>query len=98
VDLLRVMPDFGCSVVVFVISAAERGGTDDARGAVSPLDPARISPLAALSLFVKDEIAHPAHEVSCAGVPIRGAPPAATEGEGRAVSGIDWVYLRIRAR
>jgi hypothetical protein len=90
------MPDFGGRVVDLVVSAVE-GGTDDERGAALPLEPARISPLAALSLFVKDEMAQPAHDVSFAGVPIRGAPPPATDDEGIAVSGIDWAYLRIRA-
>lgn len=97
VDLLSVMPIFGCNVA-FGVSAAEVGGTEDGRGVVSPVDPARISPLAALSLFVKDEMAHPAQDVSCACVPIRGAPPPATDGDERAVSGMVWVYLRMRAR
>lgn len=34
-----------------------------------------ISPLAVPSLLVKDEMAHPAHEVSFWVVPIRGVPP-----------------------
>jgi len=44
-------------------------------------------------------MAHPAQPLSLAGVPIRGAlvPPVAEAGEGRTVSGIVEVYLRIRA-
>jgi hypothetical protein len=58
-----------------------------------------ISPLVDASLFVKLEIAQPAHEVSLAGVPIRGVgpPPAARPGDGSTVSGIAAANLRIRA-
>lgn len=78
----------------------DEGGTEEGRVVVSPLLPERISPLAALSLFVKDEMAQPAHpDVSFAGEDMRGAPvPAVREGDGRTESGIDWVYLRIRVR
>jgi hypothetical protein len=58
-----------------------------------------MSPLAAANLLVNEEIAHPAHEVSFWGVPIRGAleTEASEElGGGIAVSGSVRPYLRIR--
>lgn len=77
------------------------GGTDDGLWSAVPLvaELACICPLVAANLFVKLDIAQPAHEVSFAGVPIRGeAPPAAaTPGDGIAVSGIVAANLRIRA-
>ena len=41
----------------------------------APLEAVCISPLAAVSLLVKEEIAHPAHEFSVAGLLMRGAAP-----------------------
>ena len=60
-----------------------------------------MSPLAVASLFVKDEIAQPAHPVvSFCGVPMRGIAPFATTtaGGGKIVSGSEFPYLRIRWR
>lgn len=59
-----------------------------------------MSPLAVANLFVKDEIAQPAHPgVSFCGVPIRGtAPLAITTGGGKTVSGSEFPYFRIRWR
>ena len=57
-----------------------------------------ISPLAVASLFVNDEMAHPAQPVSFCGVPIRGIAPlaaAVVEG-GRPDSGMVLAYLRMR--
>jgi hypothetical protein len=90
--LWSVIPGFGLlRAPGFPDAEVEDGGTEDGRRFVSPLLlPARISPLAVPSLFVKDEMAHPAHDVSFAGVPIRGAlAMPAIEGDGKAVSGID---------
>jgi hypothetical protein len=49
-------------------------------------------------LFVKLEMAHPAHDVSFAGVPIRGAavPAAVRPGAGNTVSGIVAANFRMR--
>ena len=76
-----------------------------AGGAARPLDleaEVWISPLAAASLFVNEEIAHPAQEAaSVEGVPIRGVAPlvvGAPPAGGRAVSGRAEAYLRMRAR
>ena len=56
-----------------------------------------ISPFAALSLLVKEEIAQPAQPVSFWGVPIRGAfVPLVVEGGGRTESGSVAPYFRIR--
>jgi hypothetical protein len=58
-----------------------------------------MSPLAAASLLVNEEMAHPAHEVSLWGVPIRGTLEAEGSEEvdiGIAVSGSVRPYLRIR--
>lgn len=71
------------------------GGTDEdlesggvfTVGVAAPFGEGCISPLAPASLFVKDEIAHPAHEASFCGVPILGAPVGATSGGGRTLSG-----------
>ena len=57
-----------------------------------------ISPLAVAILFVKDEIAQPAHDVSFWSVPIRGTAPltAPVLGGGKTVSGSVPAYFRIR--
>ena len=56
-----------------------------------------ISPFAALSLLVKEEIAQPAQPVSFWGVPIRGAlVPLVVEGGGRTESGSVVPYFRMR--
>ena len=60
-----------------------------------------MSPLAVANLFVKDDIAQPAHPGgSFCGVPIRGTFPlaATVAGGGRTVSGREFPYLRIRWR
>ena len=60
-----------------------------------------MSPLAVASLFVKDEIAQPAHPaVSFCGVPIRRTGPLAYEvvGGGKAVSGSEFPHFRMRWR
>ena len=74
-------------------------------GSVAPFARGWIWPSAAVSLFVKDEMAHPAHEESVPGVLIPGAaaPPTAAPfiavpGGGRAVSGSVCAYFRARAR
>ena len=73
-----------------------------ALGAERPLGLDAISPLAAATLLVKEEIAQPAHEeVSFEGVPIRGVAPfvvAVVPEGGRAVSGRVDPYLRTRVR
>lgn len=78
------------------------GGTEDGRCVdASPVDVGRMSPLAALSLLVNEDMAQPAQDESCAGLLILGAAalaPGAKEGGGSTESGIDCVYLRIRAR
>lgn len=101
----RVMPDFGLRREEedldsgFVVELG--GGTEEERGSAAPLLLLLLSciwPLADASLFVKDDIAQPVQEESLAGVPMRGAlgPPEEMEGEGRAVSGSDCAYLRMR--
>ena len=60
-----------------------------------------MSPLAVANLFVKDEMAQPAHPgVSFCDVPIRGTVPLATTiaGGDKTVSGSEFPYLRIRWR
>ena len=59
-----------------------------------------MSPLAVEILFVKDEIAQPAQDVSVCGVPILGVVPfvVAVFGGGRMVSGRVVPYFRIRPR
>lgn len=84
------------------LAASAVGGTEEDRalaGAAGlPLGFDCISPLAVASLFVKDEIAQPAQEVSFWGVPIRGiAPLTAPElGGGNTVSGSVLAYFRTR--
>ena len=77
------------------------GGTEvglDSGGETTPLLAVCISPLAALNLLVKDEIAQPAQVLSFEGVLIRGAPAAAVSGGGRRVSGSVWLYFLTRCR
>lgn len=64
----------------------------------SPLGFGCISPLAVASLFVKDEIAQPAQEVSFCDVPICGTAPltAPVLGGGNNVSGSVLAYFRTR--
>ena len=60
-----------------------------------------MSPLAVASLLVKEEIAQPVHPaLSFCGVPIRGTAPFAdvVVGGGKAVSGREFPYLRIRCK
>lgn len=97
------MPDFVLDSVGLSVFAEAGGGTDEGRCCCveAPLVPDWISPLAAVSLFVKEDIAQPAQDVSFAGVPMRGAlaPPAAVrEGGGSTVSGMDCACFLIRAR
>lgn len=83
------------------------GGVEEERGAAAasglrppPLVEVWMSPVAAASLFVKDEMAQPAQELSCCGVDMRGMPaPAdpATEVGGKTVSGMVVWCLRMRA-
>jgi hypothetical protein len=83
-----VIPALGAKPDGLFADAVAGGGTDEERCAASPLLPDRMSPLAELSLLVKEEMAHPAQDVSFAGVPMRGAPPDMA-GDGSAVSGMD---------
>ena len=84
------------------LAASAVGGTEEdlalAGAATLPLGFDCISPLAVASLFVKDEIAQPAQEVSFWGVPIRGTAPlrAPVLGGGNIVSGSVLAYFRIR--
>ncbi len=63
-----------------------------------------MSPAAAANLFVKDEIAQPAHDGSLEGVDMRGAKLALLMadsdivGRGMAESGRVWLCLRILIR
>lgn len=80
------------------------GGTEADRVSFEMLgvlldDLASISPLAVDILFVNDDIAQPAHDVSFCGVPILGVAPLTGptfEGGGRIVSGRLVAYLRTR--
>ena len=94
---------------MFGIVAEERdipaaGGTDDdlsLSGASGFAAFGCMSPLAVAILFVKDEMAHPAHPAaSLCVVPIRGTGPfaEAVAGGGKTVSGSELPYLRIRCR
>lgn len=76
-------------------SSVERGGGWSARLGLDC-----ISPVAAASLWVKDEMAQPDQEVSFWGVPMRGVVPftAPFLGVGRAVSGSEFPYLRVRCK
>ena len=55
-------------------------------------------PLVEVILFVNDDIAQPAHDVSVCGVPIRGTVPLVglALGGGRTVSGNALPYFRTR--
>ena len=57
-----------------------------------------MSPLVDVILFVNEDIAQPAHDVSVCGVPIRGVTPLTglTLGGGRTVSGNEFPYFRTR--
>lgn len=86
-------------------SADGVGGTDEGRvwvgtGGGMPFALGWISPLAVASLFVKEEMAQPDHEVSFWGVPMRGTAPLVVValGGGRMVSGNVVPYLRMRLR
>lgn len=81
------------------------GGADEDRGSRAVCEAvglgfASISPLAVDILFVKEEIAQPAQDVSFCGVPILGVVPfvVAVFGRGRTVSGSVVPYFRIRLR
>ena len=78
------------------------GGTDDDRWSAAPFaaEPAPNCPDVDANLFVKLEIAQPAHDVSPAGVPMRGAvaPPAVRPGDGSTVSGMEAANFRMRAK
>ena len=77
------------------------GGVDDGRSelaVVAALLLGWISPLAVASLFVKDDIAQPAHpdpDPGC-GVLMRGALEPAASGGGKTLSGRVCPYLRMR--
>lgn len=80
------------------------GGADEARLSEERLfvcdapGLACISPLAVAILFVNDEMAQPAHDVSFCGVPMRGAAPlvALVLGGGRIESGNEFAYFFTR--
>lgn len=82
------------------LEVVDWGGTELGRGATTGVEApfvACIWPLAEVSVLVKEEIAHPAHEdESVWVVPMRGAVEVAAPGGGWTVSGNVWLYLRIR--
>ena len=84
------------------LAASNVGGTEEdlelAGAARLPLGFDCISPLAVASLFVKDEIAQPAQDVSFWGVPIRGTAPLTAPAlcGGNTVSGSVLAYFRTR--
>jgi hypothetical protein len=96
-----------CKAEAEAVPGVRRGsvvdGAEEGRG--GPLESDVISPAAAETLLVKEEMAQPAHDAASLalgwGVLMRGAAPADASvvlGGGRAVSAIEDANLRIRWR
>ena len=88
----------GIGRALTVLAGVEEGRSATVRSAALLVGFACMSPLVDVILFVKEDMAQPAHDVSVCGVPIRGVSPLAelALGGGRTVSGNEFPYFRTR--